>query len=116
MKLRLLFRWFALSAAFASAGGMHVLGATVRGQLVCQNGKTPATGIAVTLNNTQTGRSTPAFTGGSGMYYLTAPAGQYTIEIWLSKQSRTPSLSYPAAVKEPQTDIPRIPVSACTPQ
>lgn len=116
MKLRLFVRFMALSVALSSAGSMIAVAATVRGQLVCQDGKTPATGIAVTLNNAQTGRSSPAFTGGSGMYYLTSPAGQYTLEIWLSKQSKTPTASYPVTVKEPQTDVPRIPVSACSPQ
>jgi len=114
--LRALVRWMTRFAAFSSLGGTVALGATVRGQLVCQDGKAPATGIAVTLNNTQTGRSVPAFTGGTGMYYMTAPAGQYVLEIWLSKQSKTPSATYPETVKEPQTDIPRIPVSACSPQ
>jgi len=116
VKLRLLVRLIVLSAALSSACSAIALGATVRGQLVCQDGKTPATGIAVTLSNAQTGRTSPAFTGGSGMYYLAAPAGQYTLEIWLSKQSKTPTVTYPATVQEPQTDIQRITVSACSPQ
>lgn len=116
MKLRLLVRLMALSAALSSTGSTIALGATVRGQLLCQDGQAPAVGIAITLGNMQTGRSTPAFTGGSGMYYITVPAGQYTLEVWLSKQSKTPTASYPVAVKEPQTDIPRILVSACSPQ
>jgi len=98
-----------LSSAFSVA-------ATVRGQLICDQGKTPATGIAVTAKSPQGGRTEPSFTGGDGMYYLTLAAGPYTLEVWLSRQAKTPGSTYPINVTEPTTDVPRIPVAACNPQ
>ena len=90
------------------------LAATIRGRLVCNGGQSPAIGIAVTVFNAQIGRSAPFFTGGDGMYYLNGiPAGQYTLEIWLYRQSPTPTNAYHINVFEPMTDIPPIFLPVC---
>jgi hypothetical protein len=91
-------------------------GASVQGQLTCGDGNTPATGIAVTVHNASTGRSSPSFTGADGMYYFNLKAGTYTLEIWTSKSSSTPAPTQTINVTEPNTDIPRIKVSACSAQ
>lgn len=93
------------------------LAAEVRGQLLCSGGKSPATGIAVTVSSKQGKRSAPFFTGGNGMYYLNGiPAGQNTLEVWLSKGSNAPTNTYPIQVSEPSTDIQPITVPACSAQ
>ena len=59
-----------LSTGLASAS-------TVRGRLLHINGY-PAAGVAVTVSNQQAGRSSPAYAGPDGMYYLyNVPPGYY---------------------------------------
>jgi hypothetical protein len=81
---------------------------TVRGQLL-KNGQSPAPGITVTLNHPTFGRSSPATTGGDGMYYFyNVPFGDYYLEVWLSNHQ--PSV-YPMRIfTAPYCDLPRIPV------
>ena len=83
-------------------------GAVVRGQLFRQapNGaRSPAGGIAVTVFAPNMGRSSPSYTDGNGMYYLGVPAGNYTLEVWTSRDPRVPPLVFQIAVHEPSTDI-----------
>lgn len=88
--------------------------ATLRGQLVCNNGMAAAVNIAVTVYNPQIGRSVAAFTGADGMYYLNIPPGVYTVEIWLSRQSTTPTFSFQNIfVRELITDLPRQNLGVC---
>jgi len=90
--------------------------ATLRGQLRCNNGDAPAVGIAVTVNGVR-GRTTPFFTGGDGMYYITdVPAGQYVLEIWLSKRGNDPTSTQQIIIKEPITDVPPQVVPVCSAQ
>ncbi len=87
--------------------------ATVRGQLIlyAPNGaQYPAGGFAVTIYNQYTGRSSPAYTGPDGMYYIYyVRAGGYYLEVW-KPQNPTPTV-YPIQVVDPYTDIP--PICAC---
>jgi len=39
------------------------------------------------------------------MYYLGVPAGNYTLEVWTSRDPRVPPLVFQIAVHEPSTDI-----------
>lgn len=61
-------------------------GGTVRGRVDRKDGYGriyPAVYVRVTLNNSQRGRSAPAYTGTDGMFYLhNVPAGSYNLEIW----------------------------------
>jgi hypothetical protein len=61
--------------------------------------------LAVTVYSPTFGRSTPAYTGADGVFYLAVPAGSYHLEIWVNPQ--TP-LTYPINVGEPGVDIPPI--------
>ena len=84
---------------------------TVRGRLflVLPSGQTlPAPGVAVTLRNPQAGRSTPAYSGSDGMYYLNAPPGSYVLEVWNSADPRIQPLQMTIQVRNPYTDIPPI--------
>jgi len=91
--------------------------ATVRGKLVCDGGRAPATGIAVNVSSPKHGRSAPFFTGGDGMYYLNnIPAGKHVLEVWLSKQGKTPNYTYNIDVHESITDIPQLVMPVCYPQ
>jgi len=94
--------WLLFLAAITQAA----TAATVRGRLVHANGY-PGAGIAVTVVNQQVGRSSPAYAGPDGMYYMyNIPAGSYYLEIWLYPGA--PSLVYQIQVGEPYTDIPPI--------
>ncbi len=87
--------------------------ATVRGRLIryVNGGQYPAGGMAVTVYNQYTGRSSPAYTGPDGMYYLYyVPPGGYYLEVWTSRDPRVPPTVYPVQVVEPYTDIPQIAV------
>lgn len=68
------------TTAYAYAG-------TVRGRLERRDayGRAyPAAHVGVTLYNDQMGRSSVAYTGGDGMYYLyEVPPGYYYLEIWV---------------------------------
>jgi hypothetical protein len=99
-----------------ASGGSALYGASVQGQLSCADGKSPASGIAVTVSSAGTGRSAPSFSGGDGMYYLNLKAGAYTLEIWLSKSSSTPTKTQTITVKEPATDVDRIVLPSCSAQ
>lgn len=105
-----------LSSIALSFGCTAMHAATVQGQLACSDGKAPATGIAVTVNNPATGRSAPVFSGGDGMYYLNLKAGTYTLEVWLSKSSSAPTQTQPLTVREPSTDVQRIVLPSCSAQ
>lgn len=88
-----------LSTAVANA-------ATVRGRLVHANGY-PGAGMAVTVFNQQMGRSSPAYAGPDGMYYIyNVPAGYYYLEVWIYAGGAP--VVYQISVGEPYTDIPPI--------
>lgn len=82
---------------------------TVRGRLfrVVYNRQYPAPYVAVTLVNPQMGRSSPAYTDTSGMYYLiNVPPGYYQLEIWWSRNPNYPPYRYNISVSNnPYTDI-----------
>jgi hypothetical protein len=87
-----------------TAGSAHA--ATVRGRLVHANGY-PAAGVAVTVFNQQVGRSSPAYAGPDGMYYLyNVRPGIYYVEVWV--RASGPPVVYQIRVVEPYTDIPPI--------
>jgi hypothetical protein len=61
-------------------------GSIVRGRLfrVINGGSFRAPGIALTVFSPQMGRSSPAYSGPDGMYYLyNIPPGVYTLEVWV---------------------------------
>jgi hypothetical protein len=93
-------------------------GASVQGQLTCDSGRgrSPVSGIAVTVNHSSSGRSAPSFTGGDGMYYLNLKAGTYTLEIWGSKSSNAPTDTQSITVTEPSTDVQPINLRSCPSQ
>jgi len=95
---------FLLLSNFASA-------TMIRGRLflMMPSGQTfPASGFAVTLRSPQMGRSTPAFSGPDGMYYLNAPPGGYILEVWNSADPGSLPLQTAIQVGDPYTDIPPI--------
>jgi len=78
--------------------------ATVRGRLNHANGY-PAAGVAVTVINQQAGRSSPAYSGADGMYYIyNVPPGYYNLEVWIYPGG-APTV-YQIQVGDPYTDIP----------
>lgn len=80
---------------------------TVRGQLL-KNGQFPASGIQVTLNHPNYGRSSAATTGNDGMYYLyNVPYGDYYLEVWISNPARVYQVHVGTS---PYSDLPRFPV------
>lgn len=97
--------FMAVTTGFASA-------ATVRGRLdrVSPNGaRYAATGVAVTIYDQSMGRTTPAYAGSDGFYYLyNIPAGSHYLEVWTSRDPNVPPTVYPINVAEPLTDIPPI--------
>ena len=85
---------------------------TVRGRLDRQGpyGIHPVPYMAVTLySSTSRRRTSPAYTGADGMYYLyNIPYGGYTLEIWI-KGFRYPPITYRISVLNQQyTDIKSI--------
>jgi hypothetical protein len=93
-----------LSIVFICSAVGAANAATVRGRLLHQNGY-PAAGVAVTVYNQTMGRSSPAFAGADGMYYLyNIPPGNYYLEVWIYPNS--PPVVYQIQVAEPYTDIP----------
>jgi hypothetical protein len=85
-----------LSTALASA-------ATVRGRLTHANGY-PAAGVAVTVYNQAVGRSSPAYVGADGMYYLyNVPPGYYYLEVWINPGGVP--VVYQIEIVEPYTDV-----------
>jgi hypothetical protein len=84
--------------------------AAVRGRLVRtgpNQQRVPASGITVTLASKARPRTAPSVTQQDGMYYLNAPAGPYSLEVWVRGRANPPVV-YPIQVKEPYTDIPAI--------
>jgi hypothetical protein len=89
-------------------GPASAQGATVRGRLERRDGQGrlyPATYVSVTLNSAKTGRSSQAYTGADGMYYLyNVPAGDYQLEVWATPGK--PPLTFNIRVLDrPYTDI-----------
>lgn len=83
-----------------------VLAANVRGKLQDRE-QSPKAYVAVTLYNSQTGRSAAVYTGADGMYYLrNVPAGEYYLEVWI--YANRPPLTYKVTISDPDTDIPPI--------
>ena len=79
--------------------------ATVRGRLIHGSNGYPAAGVAVTVYNQGVGRSSPAYTGTDGMYYLyNVPPGYYYLEVWIYPGGAP--IVYQIQVAEPYTDIP----------
>jgi hypothetical protein len=79
--------------------------ATVRGRLIHAGNSYPAAGLAVTVYNQGLGRSSPAYSGADGMYYLyNIPPGYYYLEVWIGAQP----MVYQVQVIEPYVDIPQI--------
>lgn len=79
--------------------------ATLRGQIVrvYPNGaRAVAGGIAVTVYNQELGRSSPAYSGPDGMYYLNVPAGSYVLEVWTYPGSSP--ITVQVFIREPYTD------------
>ena len=75
-----------MSLLLVFVGTTSAQAATVRGRLDRRDGQGrsyPATYVSVTLNSPSMGRSSPAYTGADGMYYLyNVPPGDYYLEIW----------------------------------
>lgn len=67
----------------------------------------PAGGITVTLSSKARPRTGPSVTQQDGMYYLNAPPGPYSLEVWVRGRANPPVV-YQIQVKEPYTDIPAI--------
>jgi hypothetical protein len=98
-RIALCLLFLALTAVIADA-------ATVRGRLSHSNGS-PATRIQVTVVNAQGVRSSPAYTGTDGMYYLSNIApGPYRLEVWVYAGGN-PAV-YQIRVVEPNTEMPEI--------
>ncbi len=89
-------------------GTTSAQGATVRGRLDRRDGHGRfyrATYVSVTLNNPRMGRSSPAYSGGDGMYYLyNVPPGDYQLEIW-AYPGRPPLTINIRVNDQPYTDI-----------
>jgi Carboxypeptidase regulatory-like domain len=83
--------------------------AAVRGRLerrVAPNGNIVSVpGVLVTVYNTSLGRSPSSRTDSNGMYFLSVPAGTYTLEIWLSTAPGARPAAYQIQVVEPYTDV-----------
>jgi len=97
-----------ISSLLIFIGTASAQGATVRGRLDRKDGNGrlyPATYVSVTLNSRSTGRSSPAYTGADGMYYLyNVPPGDYQLEVW-AYPGRRP-LTFNIRVHDrPYTDI-----------
>src|SRR5262245_43359987 len=84
----------------------------VRGRVIRvtrPNQSYPASGIPVSVFSPQRGRSTFAYSGADGMYYLyNIPSGAFTLEVWVSKSD---PMTFPIQVyDQPYTDIAPIQV------
>jgi hypothetical protein len=103
-KFLLLFLLVFVATAYAYAG-------TVRGKLERRDAygrNYVAAHVAVTLYNKQVGRSSPAYTGNDGMYYLyNVPPGSYYLEIWVYPD-REPLRYIIQVYNQSLTDIPPI--------
>lgn len=81
---------------------------TVRGRLDRQGpyGIYPVSYMAVTLYSSTSGRTSPAYTGANGMYYLyNIPYGGYALEIWVNGFSYPPITYRISVFNQPYTDI-----------
>jgi hypothetical protein len=97
-----------ISMLLVFVGTTSAQGATVRGRLDRKDGQGrlyPATYVSVTLNSSNMGRSSPAYTGADGMFYLyNVPPGDYYLEIWA--YPGRPPLTFTIRVYDrPYTDI-----------
>lgn len=100
------FRRSSIFVCFLFATTVLADAATIRGRLIHQNGY-PAGGLAVTVYNSSTGRSSPAYTGTDGMYYIyNVPAGPYYLEVWI--YPGRPPVVYQVQIGEPYTDLPQV--------
>ncbi len=82
--------------------------AMVRGRLdrtIAPGRQVPAPGIAVTIVSPQSGRTAPAYSGPDGMYYLHVPPGNYTLEVWISRDPRVQPIRLQIQVVEPYKDV-----------
>ena len=97
-----------MSLLLTFVGTTSAQGATVRGRLDRRDGNGriyPATYVAVTLNSPNMGRSSPAYTGADGMYYLyNVPPGNYLLEVW-AYPGRPPLTFNISVYDQPYTDI-----------
>jgi hypothetical protein len=92
--------WTAIAFFWAVVGVGQA--ATVRGKLLRGNGA--ASGVEVTVLNSQKVRTQPAYSGANGMYYIpNVKPGSYTLEVWATP-NKSP-LTVPIQVKEPETDV-----------
>ena len=106
--IRLINRVLLISLFLVFVGTTSAQGATVRGRLDRRDGYGrlyPASYVSVTLNNPKIGRSSPAYTGADGMYYLyNVPPGDYQLEVWAYPGK--PPLTFNIRVYDrPYTDI-----------
>jgi len=104
-RLRLFFLPYVL---FLFVASQNAIGAAVRGRLerVAPNGQRyPVSGLAVTIYEPKLGRSAPAYSDSDGVFQLTAAAGAYTLEVWISSDPHKPPTKFPVSVVEPYTDL-----------
>lgn len=81
---------------------------TVRGRLDRQGpyGIYPTPYVPVTLYSPFYGRTSPAYTGTDGMYYIyNVPPGDYTLEIWIQGFSYQPITYGIRVFDQPYVDI-----------
>lgn len=97
-----------ISLLLTFVGTASAQGATVRGRLDRRDGQGrlyPATYVSVTLNSPKMGRSSQAYTGADGMYYLyNVPPGDYQLEVW-AYPGRAPITYNIRVYDRPYTDI-----------
>jgi hypothetical protein len=78
---------FAFLALFSLVATASAYATTVRGMLVRPD-RSAAAYLAVTIWNQAQGRSSYAYTGTDGMYYIyNVPPGTYVLEIWLNNNN-----------------------------
>lgn len=92
-------------------GVQSLVAASVKGRIL-QMGPTgeltPVAGATLTTYTNKSGRSYPVTTDSEGMFYLTAPAGAYVLEVWTSRDPHQPPQTFPIKVTDPFTDIQSI--------
>ena len=84
---------------------------TVRGRILRQGpfGIYPAQGIHLTLYSQAIGRSAPAFSDASGMYYFqNVPRGPFVLEIWANNVI---AMTFTIMVQQAITDIAPVRIS-----
>lgn len=102
---------FVLLSLLVFATTAYAYAGTVRGRLDrrdAQGRDYPAASVGVTLTNDRGVRSSPAYTGSDGMYYLyNVPPGTYLLEIWVHP-NRDPIRYTVQVSNQSLTDIPVI--------